>query len=165
MSYVRYHTYNHHEQYIRYVIKTDSNGMIYTVNPYCYEWIKKIGKLELLNEIDCIVLQQSQYTFEEMPDYHPVHPLEWMFQFPFLGQDVRFLMYISLVFEEYMNNLDIPLSNRCEELIDDYGFFIPRELFGRVLLHIENHTKSDPDRIRFMFSKKIQEHIKGEKIS
>lgn len=162
MRYVIYYTFGDAEPIPKFFIKKDEKGFVYLSNPFCYEWLKSINRLDLFELVNVTVLDEKFFLFKENPSYHPIKPESWMFSFPFKDKDVRYLNFLSIFYEEYMFRKHKPLTLRLEELIDEVSFFIPEELLGRLLLFVLKNTTDDPDRVRLMFSPKIQQYIKGD---
>jgi hypothetical protein len=156
MPYVLYHTLDDEWKEAYFIKEHDHFSAV--CHPVCYEWLKKINKLDEIETLQTNLINNDFFTYKEIET--PNSSLEsWIFSFSVKDEDIKHLHYIATFFQYFFDAVHLPLSKRLEHVLYRNSIFIPMELTGRLLTFILNNYKEDPERIRVMFHPVIQKYI------
>lgn len=133
MDYIRYRTFSDGEWDYVYCIKFDIEKFYY-VKPVVYEWLKKLGRLDLLTSI--VTENQPYFVYEthQKLNHHQPKMDESIMNYPVPEDHLEHIVGIASFFYEFRYpHKELSLSDHFERSMKCIFPKIPKEVFESML--------------------------------
>lgn len=147
------------------LVKEDSN-FYYIADSLSFLWLESMGKLNVLENTTLrTYLKDSDFFYQEIPNVtheYTKDELDFLFSLSIDDETLENIHFSSLFFEHFFSNRRKPFIERAECSLAAVEQNLPNKIISKLLNYVILHYCDDNNRIRMLFSPKIQKHLEGE---
>jgi len=154
-KYIHYYDSHSNDVYTAFLAKEDEQ-FFYLCEPLIHEWLHRLDKQEWFHHITYQKMDKQAFFYQET-SFKPSWE-EWMFTFPLLEEDLRYIKGIVYFFETFFNYHEFPFIKRIEICLRHKRYPITEDLRSRIIQFIGQQFKQE--KVRMIFCDKIRPYLK-----